>query len=156
MSIRTIRTIGDPILRKRAQTVNVMSREIEKLLDDMIETMYHAGGIGLAATQIGVRKRVIVINIGTGLYEMINPEITQKSGLQTLKEGCLSLPGLNGDVPRAMYVTVKGIDRFGKEIMINATGLLAGAFQHEIDHLNGILFTDYLKQTSKYMWLSRQ
>ncbi|MCF8564426.1 peptide deformylase [Alicyclobacillus tolerans] len=146
MSIRIIRTGDDPVLRQRAKPVPLINKAIEKLLDDMAETMYDADGIGLAAVQVGVAKRIIVVDVGSGLYELVNPEIVEKSGgTQVASEGCLSLPGIRGDVPRSVNVTVRGLNRQGEEVEIKASDLLARAFQHEIDHLDGILFTDYLK-----------
>src|SRR5690606_21915675 len=115
---------------------------IHKLLDDMAETMYDAGGVGLAAVQVGVLKRVVVIDVGDGLIEMINPVITSREGEQVGPEGCLSIPGLVGEVKRAMRCTVEALNRHGEKFVLNAEGYLARAIQHEVDHLNGILFTD--------------
>lgn len=148
MSIRIIRTGNDPILRQVAKAVPEVTKAIEKLLDDMAETMYDAEGIGLAAVQIGVAKRVIVVDIGEdgpGLIELINPEIVAESGSDRASEGCLSLPGAQGDVTRPANVTVRGMNRQGEIVEYEATGMLARCLQHEVDHLNGILFTDYLK-----------
>lgn len=119
----------------------------------MADTMYDAGGVGLAAPQIGILKRVIVIDTreedGPGLIEMINPEILEAKGSQTGPEGCLSIPGINGEVERRSYVKVKGLDRNGNEQIIEAENFLATVFQHEIDHLEGILFTDKAKTIYK-------
>ncbi|MCL6632112.1 MAG: peptide deformylase [Alicyclobacillus herbarius] len=145
MAIRIIRKGNDPILRQIAKPVPAITKAIEKLLDDMAETMYDADGIGLAANQIGVAKRLVVIDVGQGLVELINPEILERSGTQTAPEACLSLPGLSGEVTRARHVKVKALNRRGEEIILNASDLFARCIQHEIDHLNGILFTDYLK-----------
>ncbi|SNR90864.1 peptide deformylase [Anaerovirgula multivorans] len=142
MAIRIIRQDDDPILRKICRSVDKIDRRIEILLEDMAETMYSAEGVGLAAPQIGILKRVIVIDIGEGLIEMINPEIIEEQGEQCDIEGCLSLPGQSGDVIRPKKVKVKGLNRKGKEIIVEGTELLARALCHEIDHLNGILFTD--------------
>ena len=145
MAIRIIVKDPDPILRQIAKPVPKITPNILKLLDDMAETMYDAGGVGLAAPQIGISKRVIVLDPHdgtTGLIEMINPEIIEAEGEQIGPEGCLSIPGLNGEVKRKARVTVKGLDREGNEIVIKASDYLARIFQHEIDHLNGILFTD--------------
>lgn len=144
MGIRLIVKDPDPVLRTVANPVTKFTPNIHKLLDDMAATMYDAPGVGLAATQIGILKRVIVIDIGDerGLIEMVNPEIVASEGEQLGPEGCLSIPGLMGDVRRAMKVTVKGQDRNGNEFTMRAEEFLARAFQHEIDHLNGILFTD--------------
>jgi peptide deformylase len=144
MAIRIIVKDPDPVLREKAKPVPKITPNIHKLLDDMADTMYDAEGVGLAAPQIGILKRVIVVDVGddNGLIEMINPEIVSKEGEQLGQEGCLSIPGLRGDVNRAMKVTVKGLDRNGDEIVITGSELLARAFQHEVDHLNGVLFTD--------------
>lgn len=144
MAIRIIVKNPDPVLREKAKPVPKITPNIHKLLDDMADTMYEAQGVGLAAPQIGILKRVIVVDVGddNGLIEMINPEIVSKEGEQLGQEGCLSIPGLRGDVNRAMTVTVKGLDRNGNEIVITGSELLARAFQHEVDHLNGVLFTD--------------
>jgi peptide deformylase len=143
MSIRNIVKYPDPILRERAVEVTKFNERLGKLLDDMAETMYDAHGVGLAAPQVGIGKRVIVVNIGEELIEMINPEIIEKSGEQLEPpEGCLSIPGLLGYVKRANVIRIKGQDRNGNAVEIEAEGFLARAFQHEIDHLNGVLFID--------------
>lgn len=142
MAIRIIRLDDDPILRKISKNVEKIDEKIMMLLDDMAETMYDAEGVGLAAPQIGILKRIIVIDVGEGLLELINPEILEEEGEQCDAEGCLSLPGKTGDVIRPDKVKVKGLDRDGKEIIVEGTGLLARALCHEIDHLNGILFID--------------
>ncbi|MNE72265.1 Peptide deformylase 1 [compost metagenome] len=117
---------------------------MQKLLTDMADTMYDAEGVGLAAPQVGILKRLIVVDVGDdhGLIELINPEIVSSEGEQFGPEGCLSIPGYRGDVRRAQTVTVKGLDRNGKEVTYTGSDLLARAFQHEIDHLNGVLYTD--------------
>lgn len=152
MAIRIIVKDPDPILRQIAKPVPKITPNIHKLLDDMAETMYDAGGVGLAAPQIGIPKRVIVLDPHdeeTGLIEMINPEIIAAEGEQLGPEGCLSIPGLNGEVKRKQRITVKGWDRNGNEIVIDASDFLARIFQHEIDHLNGILFTDIAETVYK-------
>lgn len=145
MSIRIIRTGNDPVLREKAKPVPVINKAVEKLLTDMAQTMYDADGIGLAANQVGIAKRIVVIDVGSGLIEMVNPEITEKS-TETARayEGCLSLPGLRGAVTRPAEVTVRYLDRHGVEHELHATELLARCVQHEVDHLDGILFTDYM------------
>lgn len=147
MAIRIIVKDPDPVLREQAKPVPKITPNIHKLLDDMADTMYDAEGVGLAAPQIGILKRVIIVDVGddNGLIELINPEIVSKEGEQFGPEGCLSIPGLRGDVNRAMKVTIKGLDRDGNEIVITGSELLARAFQHEVDHLNGVLFTDLAK-----------
>ncbi|WIF94582.1 peptide deformylase [Caminicella sporogenes] len=144
MAIRNIRKNDDPILRKVSKTVDKIDDKIKELIDDMAETMYNADGVGLAAPQVGILKRVIVIDIGGGLIELINPEILSEKGKQIDIEGCLSVPNVTGKVERPERVKVKGLDRNGEEVIIEAKGLLARAFCHEIDHLNGILFVDKL------------
>lgn len=145
MAIRVIRKGNDPALRQIAKSVPNITPAIIKLLDDMAETMYDADGVGLAAVQIGVIKRVIVMDVGEGLIELVNPEITLQSGTDTGIEGCLSLPGLRGEVTRAKEVTVRGQNRTGEWVELQAVDYLARCVQHEVDHLNGILFTDYLE-----------
>ncbi|MNJ50741.1 Peptide deformylase 1 [compost metagenome] len=132
------------MLHQVAKEVKKITPNVQKLLSDMADTMYDAEGVGLAAPQIGILKRLIVIDVGDehGLIELINPEIVSAEGEQFGPEGCLSIPGYRGDVRRAMEVTVKGLDRNGKEVTYTGTELLARAFQHEIDHLNGVLYTD--------------
>lgn len=145
MAIRFIVKDPDPVLREHAKPVPKITPNIHKLLDDMADTMYEAQGVGLAAPQIGILKRVIVMDCGEehgGLIELINPEIISKEGEQYGPEGCLSIPGLQGDVRRAQKCAAKGWDRNGKEIVVEGTELLARCIQHEIDHLNGVLFTD--------------
>ncbi|GMA49115.1 peptide deformylase [Alicyclobacillus contaminans] len=147
MSIRIIRTGEDPVLRQIAKPVPEVTPAILKLLDDMAETMYHAEGIGLAANQIGIAKRLVVVDVGddNGRLDLINPEILSSSGSQTDYEGCLSLPGIRGPVTRASHIRVKFTQRSGETVEMDAEGLLARCIQHEVDHLNGILFTDYVK-----------
>ena len=144
MSIRIIVKDPDSVLREIAKPVPRMTSNIKKLLDDMADTMYDAPGVGLAAPQIGILKRVIVMDVGDehGLIHLVNPVIVHKEGEQIGAEGCLSIPGLLGDVRRAMKVRVKGWDREGNEIEIEGEDLLARCIQHEVDHLNGVLFTD--------------
>ncbi|NLK20950.1 MAG: peptide deformylase [Epulopiscium sp.] len=142
MALRQIRTDGDEILRKRSKEVKEITPSVLTLLDDMVETMYEAEGVGLAAPQVGILKRVVVIDIGDGIIELINPEVQEKDGEQIGPEGCLSVPGLTGEVKRPDKVKVKAQDREGNEIIIEGEGLLARALCHEIDHLNGVLFTD--------------
>jgi len=151
MAIRIIVKDPDPVLREKAKPVTKFNANLHKLLDDMAETMYDANGVGLAAPQIGILKRVIVIDVGDehGLIEMVNPEIVEREGEQIGPEGCLSIPGLNGIVRRAQRVVVKGQDRSGNPFTVEAEGYLARAFQHEVDHLNGVLFTDIADEVYK-------
>jgi methionyl-tRNA formyltransferase len=131
-----------PSLRRPARRVRVISRSVLKLLDDMQETMRASSGVGLAATQVGVSRRVVVIDVGEGLIELINPEIIAQSGEEVAIEGCLSVPGLVGEVPRAVRVTVEALDRNGRPIWVEGEALLSRALQHELDHLDGVLFLD--------------
>ncbi len=152
MAIRIIVKEPDEVLHKRAKEVTKITPNVQKLLDDMADTMYDADGVGLAAPQVGILKRLIVVDVGDehGLIKMINPEIVESEGEQFGPEGCLSIPGWNGDVRRAEKVKVKGLDREGNELIVTATGLLSRAFQHEIDHLNGVLFTDVAERVYEY------
>ena len=142
MALRTIRVEGDPVLGKVCREVTEVTPKIVTLIDDMLETMYEANGVGLAAPQVGILKRIVVIDVGEGPIVMINPEIIESDGEQTGDEGCLSVPGMWGYVDRPAKVKVKAQDRYGKEFDIEGTELLAIALCHEIDHLSGILFTD--------------
>ncbi|MDD2553933.1 MAG: peptide deformylase [Desulfotomaculaceae bacterium] len=142
MAVYKIVEIGDEILKEKAKPVKSINANIIKLLDNMADTLYEAKGAGLAAPQIGVPKRVIVVDIGEGLYELVNPQIISTAGQETDVEGCLSIPGLIGDVTRAATIKVRYLDRHGKEKNLTAEGLLARAMQHEIDHLEGILYID--------------
>ncbi len=142
MAIRELRVVGDEILRKKARKVDKIDRRTKVLLDDMIETMHKSEGVGLAAPQVGVLKKLVVIDIGDGVIELINPEIIEQEGEVIDQEGCLSVPGVTGEVPRPARVKVKAVDRNNKPLEIEGTDLLARALCHEIDHLNGILFID--------------
>ena len=148
MALRNIRTEEDPILRKKSRQVEEIDRRVQTLIDDMFETMYDAGGVGLAAVQVGVLKQVIVIDTeqpGEKLV-LINPEIIDTQGEQFTPEGCLSIPGKAGYVRRSETVTVRAMDRNGTVYEKTGTGLLAKAFCHEIDHLSGVLFTDKVER----------
>lgn len=142
MALRTVRVIGDDILRKNCREVKEVNERILTLIDDMLDTMYEANGVGLAAPQVGVLKRVVVIDVGEGPIVMINPVILETSGEQTGDEGCLSLPGKSGVVTRPDYVKAKAFDEEMQEYEIEGTGLLARAICHECDHLNGVLYVD--------------
>ncbi len=156
MALRNILKDGDPVLRKIARPVDTIDAHILTLLDDMAETMYHAEGVGLAAPQVGVRRRVVVIDVGEGLIEMINPVIVESSGEQCFAEGCLSLPGLQGYVERPESVRVQSYNRKGEAMEYRAEGYLAIAMCHEIDHLNGILFSDKMIPMSEEEFQERQ
>ncbi|HPU36055.1 MAG TPA: peptide deformylase [Bacillota bacterium] len=149
MAIYNIVQIGDDVLREKAKAVPKITRNIHKLLDNMAKTMYSARGVGLAAPQVGISKRIIVVDAGEGLMELINPEIIFAAGEQVNTEACLSIPGVSGEVTRAYEVHVKYLDRYGKENIIKAKGFPAIVFQHEIDHLDGILFIDRARSISK-------
>ncbi len=142
MAIRNIVKNGDPVLRKVCRSVFNFDDKLATLLDDMIETMDYANGVGLAAPQVGILRRICVIDVGDGPIELINPAIISEEGEQVGDEGCLSIPGQSGIVKRPMKVTVKAQDRNGNTFEITGEELLARAFCHEIDHLNGILYID--------------
>ena len=142
MALRNIRKLGDDILRKKCRPVEEIDDRILTLLDDMAQTMYEANGVGLAAPQIGILKRIAVIDVGDGIIELINPEIISVSGSETADEGCLSVPGKYGKVERPTKATVRATDRDGNEYEITGEGLLARALCHEIDHLDGVVFVD--------------
>lgn len=145
MSVKNITEYKkDAVLRKKSNYVKKVNREIIDLIRDMADTMYHANGVGLAAPQVGISKRVITIDIGSGLISLINPEIMEQKGDQTDIEGCLSIPGIVGEVIRPNWVRVRGLNEKGEQVELEGTGLLARAFCHEIDHLDGILFIDKL------------
>lgn len=141
MALRNIVKTGDEVLLKKCRPVEKFDAKLGALLDDMAETMNAANGVGLAAPQVGILRRVVTIDVGEGLIELINPVITKMSGKQEGQEGCLSFPGEWGIVERPMKVTVRAFDRHGDEFEMTGEGLLARAFCHEIDHLNGIVFT---------------
>jgi len=144
MAIRNIRVDGDDILRKQCKVVDKMTGRIETLIEDMYETMYEANGVGLAAPQVGILKRIVVIDVGDGnQYTLINPAIVEQDGEQDGEEGCLSLPGLSGRVIRPNHVVCKALDIDMNEITVEGEGLLARAICHELDHLDGVLYKDH-------------
>ncbi len=140
MAIRNIVKEGDEVLAKKARPVTEFNERLHTLLDDMADTMYESGGVGLAGNQVGTLRRVVVIDIGEGLIELVNPEIIKAEGEQESVEGCLSCPGEYGITRRPQYVVVKAQDRFGEEFTIEGEDLLAKAFCHEIDHLEGVIY----------------
>lgn len=144
MAIRNIVKQGDSVLTKKCRRVEKFDDRLFELLDDMKETLAQSGGVGLAAPQVGVLKRVVVIDVGDGAVELINPEIIKTKGHQQSIEGCLSCPDIWGVTNRPMFVTVKAQNRSGEEFIMDGEGLLAKAFCHECDHLDGILFTKYI------------
>lgn len=151
MAILPIRTAPDPVLQKKVRRVTKIDAAIQQLIDDMFETMYDAQGVGLAANQVGVPLRVCVMSIpkeegeGRDEYVLINAEWVKKGGEREVDEGCLSIPGYRGRLTRSEWVKVKGLDRDGKEIRLKGEGLLAQALEHELDHLDGILYVDRMK-----------
>lgn len=152
MTILKILEYPDPRLRTKATPVEVVDDEIRTLIDDMFETMYLAPGIGLAATQVDVHKRLLVADVSEGQAEpraFVNPVILEKDGVEVMEEGCLSVPGIYERVERAEHVKVRSLDRDGKEVELEAEGLLAVCIQHEIDHLDGKLFVDYLSELKR-------
>lgn len=142
MAIREIRTMGDEVLTKTCKEVKMMTPRTAILIEDMLDTMYEAQGVGLAAPQVGVLRRIVVIDVGEGPIILINPEILETSGEQTGDEGCLSVPGKAGCVTRPDYVKVKALDENMEEVVYEGEGLLARAFCHEIDHLDGHLYVE--------------
>lgn len=146
MAIRNLRFEKDEILKKKSREVEVIDEKIQTLIDDMIDTMYKYNGVGLAAVQVGILKRVVVIDIddGTGVKVLINPQITKTKGEQEVEEGCLSFPNQYAKVVRPKEVTVEALDRSGKKIVIKAKDLLAQAISHELDHLEGITFVEQM------------
>jgi len=158
--LRPILRLGDSILTEPARPVDVITPDIDALIDDMIETMYAAPGIGLAAPQVGVSLRIFVIDLSLGkdpaaLHVMLNPQFVEREGMQLEEEGCLSIPGFNATVARPKRVVVKGLNRQGDEYTIEGTGLLARALQHEVDHLNSCLFVDRLRGISRDLILRK-
>lgn len=142
MALRTIRIQGDPVLEKRCREITELTPKIAELIEDMLETMYEANGVGLAAPQVGILKRVVVIDVGDGPLVMINPVIVESDGEQTGDEGCLSLPGKAGRVTRPNYVKARAFDAQMEEYEIEGTELLARAICHELDHLDGHMYTE--------------
>lgn len=151
MSVLNIVPFGESILRKKAKTVEAVTPKIAKLLDDMAETLYATEGrAGLAAPQVGILRRIVVMDCGDGLIELINPEILEMSGEQDGAEACLSYPGYHGYVKRSNYVKIRTMNRQGELLEMEGEGFLARCMQHEIDHLNGVLFVDHVKEPFLY------
>ncbi|MFC1875370.1 peptide deformylase [Chloroflexota bacterium] len=150
MAVRQKRVIPDEVLRQKARKVPAIDASIQQLIDDMILTMQEANGVGLAAPQVGVSLRVAVLQMsGEEPFSIVNPDVVKRSGERQVIEGCLSIPGYEGEIKRSEKITVKGMDREGKKIRIRATDLLAQALEHEIDHLDGILYTDRIDSEGK-------
>ena len=151
MAVLPIHTVPDKILRQKAKRVKIIDKSVHKLVRDMQETLRVAKGAGLAANQVGITQRVIVLDVPENTCEvLINPEILKRTGERTVKEGCLSIPGYIGEIKRSEKVRVKGQDIKGKEIRLKAEGLLAEVLEHEIDHLNGVLYIDHLESQDKF------
>jgi len=151
MAILTIRTVPDPVLRQKAKRVKAIDKSVRKLINDMQETLRTANGVGLAANQVGQTLRLIVLNVpGNDCKVVINPEVLRRIGSRVVNEGCLSIPGYIGEIKRSELVRVKGQDARGKEIKLKADGLFAEVLEHEIDHLNGILYIDHLESQDKF------
>ena len=149
MALRNIVKLGDDVLRKKCRAVTMIDSKTHELLDDMAQTMHAANGVGLAAPLVGLLKRIVVIDVGDGVIELINPEIIACSGEQTDDEGCLSVPDKFLPVSRPNVVKVRALDRYGKSFTMEGEGLLARAFCHEIDHLDGKIFLDVYKEQQK-------
>lgn len=154
MVVKPIRTVPDPVLRQKAKRVKKIDKSIHKLVADMRDTLTSANGVGLAAPQVGISLRVIIISIPhedrkNDEYCFINPEVVRRTGERVVKEGCLSIPGYIGEIKRSERIRVKGLDANGQEQKMSAEGLLAEALEHEIDHLNGVLYVDYLESQDK-------
>ncbi len=146
MGVLKVRLYGDPALRKKCQEIEEVDGKIKKLLNNMAETMHHNEGVGLAAPQVGILKRAIVVDVGEGLTALANPKILWRQGKEIAPEGCLSLPGIFLDIKRSQEVVVEGIDKNGETQQIGAADLFARALQHEIDHLNGVLIIDHISR----------
>ena len=150
MAILPIVKVPDPVLRRKTTRVRKIDAGIQKLIDDMIETMHDAPGVGLAANQVGVPLRLCVIHCpGEEIVTLVNPQIVRRSGTRECEEGCLSLPGYKGEITRSEKVVVKGLNRDGRPVRYHATDLFAEAIEHEVDHLNGNLYFDYLESMDK-------
>lgn len=145
MAIRKIRELGDEVLTKNCKEVTKMSLRTKILINDMLDTMYEAAGVGLAAPQVGILKRIVVIDVGEGPIVLVNPVIVESSGEQTGEEGCLSVPGMSGIVTRPNYVKVRALNEDMEEIEMEGEGLLARAFCHEIDHLDGKMYVSLVE-----------
>ena len=158
MSLLHLRTIPDPVLRQKARRVSKIDDALHKLIDDMLDTMRDADGVGLAANQVGVLQRVVVIEIPEEdqTRVLINPEIVRREGERVVEEGCLSIPGFRGELVRSVKVRVRALDRDGTPVRFKAEGLLAQALEHETDHINGVLYIDHLESPDKLWKLQPQ
>jgi len=157
MAVLKIRTSPDPVLRQKAKRVTKIDGSIQKLINDMIDTMRASSGVGLAAPQIGVPLRIAVIELpGEEVITLINPQIIKRQGERVLEEACLSVPGYEGEIKRAVTVKVKAQDRQGRELRLKGEGLLAQALEHETDHLNGTLYIDHAESSDKLFRINRK
>ena len=158
MALLNLRTLPDPVLRQKARRVSKIDDSLQKLIDNMIDTMRDAGGVGLAANQVGVLQRIVVIEMPEEeeVRVLINPEITRREGERVVEEGCLSIPGYRGELTRSLKVRVRAMDRDGKPVRIKAEGLLAQVLEHEMDHINGALYIDHLESADKLWKLEPQ
>ena len=157
MAVLKIRTLPDPVLRQKTKRVANIDGAIQKLIDDMVETMRAASGVGLAAPQIGVPLRIVVIEMPEEeVITLINPQIIKRQGEREVEEACLSVPGYQGEVKRSVTVKVKALDRQGKEIRLKGEGLLAHALEHELDHLAGVLYIDHIGDKEKLWELTQR
>ena len=158
MTVLNLRTLPDPVLRQKARRVTKIDAALQKLIDDMIDTMRAASGVGLAANQVGVLQKIVVIEIPEEeeVLVLINPEITRREGERLVEEGCLSIPGYRGELTRSLKVRARALDRDGNTMRIKADGLLAQALEHETDHINGTLYIDHLESSDKLWKLEPQ
>ena len=158
MTVLNLRTLPDPVLRQKARRVTKIDDALQKLIDDMIDTMRAASGVGLAANQVGVLQKIVVIEIPEEeeVLVLINPEITRREGERLVEEGCLSIPGYRGELTRSLKVRARALDRDGNTMRIKAEGLLAQALEHETDHINGTLYIDHLESSDKLWKLEPQ
>ena len=158
MTVLNLRTLPDPVLRQKARRVTKIDDALQKLIDDMIDTMRDASGVGLAANQVGVLQKIVVIEIPEEeeVLVLINPEITRREGERLVEEGCLSIPGYRGELTRSLKVRARALDRDGNAVRIKADGLLAQALEHETDHINGTLYIDHLESSDKLWKLEPQ
>ena len=158
MTVLNLRTLPDPVLRQKARRVTKIDDALQKLIDDMIDTMRDASGVGLAANQVGVLQKIVVIEIPEEeeVRVLINPEITRREGERLVEEGCLSIPGYRGELTRSLKVRARALDRDGNAVRIKADGLLAQALEHETDHINGTLYIDHLESSDKLWKLEPQ
>ena len=157
MAVRPIQYFPDPVLKKRAKRVPSIDASVQRLITDMFETATQAGGCGLAAPQVGVSLRVIVLQMpDEEPIALVNPEVVKRRGVREVEEGCLSIPNCVATIERSVSITVKGLDRLGKKVRLKGQGLLAQALEHELDHLNGILYIDHIKEPHKLSRVERE